>query len=279
MIKKLFVTCAAVLTAAAGLFSATLTASALTVEEVAEEARKYGYPEDTVQYALNEYYSDPDLQNEENLQQAMEAIHGGAYSYLTTAPQQTIVTTTTTTTIAPAAPGETTAQSAPVTSTPAQSDGITLTAADGTTFTRISVSAFIAMSYEEKMAYIASFPPVQQQAILDNLTPEEHRSILKQLPTEKKAEVVDNMSQFANTMGLEMTVDEMTDDEMQFSIHNTDGELVGVSSMGVIVEDTGYDRRGIVAAACGLFLIAFAGIAFVVHKCFRRPSAGESDER
>ncbi|MBQ9899330.1 MAG: hypothetical protein IJM44_07770 [Ruminococcus sp.] len=278
MIKKVFVTCAAVLTAAAGLLSATLSASALTVEEVADEARKYGYPEDTVQYALNEYYSDPDLQNEENLQQAMEAIHGGAYSYLTTAPQQTIVTTTTTTTAA-AAPGETTDQSAPVTTTPVQSDGITLTAADGTTFTRISVSAFIAMSYEEKMAYIASFPPVQQQAILNNLTPEEHRSILKQLPTEKKAEVVDNMSQFANTMGLEMTVDEMTDDEMQFSIHNTDGELVGVSSMGVIVEDTGYDRRGIVAAACGLFLIAFAGIAVAVRKCFRRPPAGENDER
>ena len=275
MIKKLIVTCAAVLTAAAGLFAVSLTASAITIDEVAAEARRYGYPEDTIQYALNEYYSDPSLQNEAALQAAMDAIHGGAYSYLTTAPQVTAAQTTTT-----AAAAQTTVSGGSgevTTTTPAVSGEITLTAADGSTFTRISRAAFIAMTYEQKMAYIASFPPVQQQAILDDLSPEEHKSILKQLPAEKKAEVVDNMSDFADSMGLEMTVDEMTDDELTFSVHNSDGELVGVSSLGVIVEDTGYDRRGLIAAACGLMLLAVAGVVLVLNKCFKKGTDGSNN--
>lgn len=277
MLKKFIVSCAAVMAAAAGLFMTSLTASALTVEDVAAEARRYGYDENTIQYAINEYYGNPEYQTEEALQEAMAAIHSGSYSYLTTVAQVIVETTTAQQT----ENGQTvtTTSASPVTTTVAVSDGITLTASDGSTFTRVSSADFIAMSYEEKMAYIASFSPAQQQAILDNLSPEEHRSILKQLPTDQKAEVVSNMSEFAKTMGLEMTVDEMTDDELTLSVHNSDGELVGVSSLGVIVEDTGYDRRGIIAASLGIAVLACAGIVVVLRKCFTKELNGGNNEK
>ena len=64
-------------------------------------------------------------------------------------------------------------------------------------------------------------------------------------------------------MGLNMTVDEITNDSVSLSVRNDEGVLVDQSSMGVIVEDTGYDYRmifalvsaGIIASSAGIFLI------------------------
>ena len=141
--------------------------------------------------------------------------------------------------------------------------------ADGTTFTRISKQEFIALSYEGKQSYIATFPPEQQQFILDNLSPEERRSLLKQLPTDKKLDTIKGMADVAEEMGVKLTVDELGDDTIKLTVHNENGEVIGHSSVGAdIVENTGYDRRWVFAAAGGLFLISIAGVIFL----FRRSS-------
>ena len=48
------------------------------------------------------------------------------------------------------------------------------------------------------------------------------------------------------------------------------GFIGGVSQAKDVVENTGYDRRGIFAAAGALLLTAFAGMYLVVKKCFGR---------
>ena len=71
-------------------------------------------------------------------------------------------------------------------------------------------------------------------------------------------------------MGVSVTVDEVTDDSLTLSMRNDEGTLVNVSSAGASVEDTGYDRRGIFAAAGAFFLTAVAGVIFLAAKCFNK---------
>ena len=56
----------------------------------------------------------------------------------------------------------------------------------------------------------------------------------------------------------------------EFMYPNDKGELVAVSHAKDVVENTGYDRRGIIAAAGALLLTSLAGIYIVAKKCFGR---------
>lgn len=150
------------------------------------------------------------------------------------------------------------------------SDDITLTMPDGSTFTRISAERFIALSYEDKLLYLGTFTPEQQAVFIENLTPAERRSMMKQLPTDKKAEVVDGMKDIAGNFGLNLSVDEMTDDSLVIAMKDENGKLVSVSRAGDVIEDTGYDRRGILAFAAGLLALGLTGIVAVSKKYFGR---------
>ena len=138
---------------------------------------------------------------------------------------------------------------------------------DGTAISRISKKEFIALSYEAKQAYIATFPPAQQQFILDNLSPEERRSMLKQLPMDKKLETIDGMADVMDEFGINLTVKDIDDNTVKLALHDDKGTLIGQSTIGSdIVENTGYDRRWVFAAAGGLFVIAIAGIIIVSRR-------------
>ena len=127
------------------------------------------------------------------------------------------------------------------------------------------------MSYEEKVNYIRSFTTEQQQAIINSLTPEEYRSMLKQMPAEQKAEVVGELSKAAGAMGLNLTVEDLSDDSLTVAMRNSDGELLGRSTSGITVEDTGYDRTPLYIAAGALFLAALGILTFVTRYSFRKP--------
>ncbi len=283
MIKKIFMGFLISLGAAAALVAGGLTVSATTIDDVWQAAREEGWPESMIQDYYNlaqseQYYGNSADWTEEQLQKAIEMIHSESSKHLTTGPQitQQIVTTTT---VAPIKPGE---PESPDKNEPQPSDPekqpITLTTTDGNTFTRISKSDFIALSYDEKQAYIATFPPAQQQVIIDNLTPEERRSMLKQLPVDKKLEVANNMSDVLAEIGYNMTVEDIDNETIKLSLRNKDGELIGQSSFGKdVVENTGYDRRLIYAAAAGLFLIALAGTVFIIRRTIVKENT--ADER
>ncbi len=264
MIKKIITGLTVMIGTAAILFAGALTVNAITVEDVWNEALAYGYPEEMVRDYYNlarAEYTDESDWNEENLQKAIDEIHKHG-QYLTTGPQVT-QTTVTTTTAVPAPDPE-----VPGTSAPANTDPpITLTMADGTTFTRISKKEFISLSYEEKQAYIAAFPPAQQQFIIDNLSPEERRSLLKQLPMDKKLETIDGMAGVMEEFGINLTVQDINDNTVKLTLRDENGVLIGQSSIGSdVVENTGYDRRWVYVVAGGLFIIALAGTFLVTRR-------------
>ena len=122
------------------------------------------------------------------------------------------------------------------------------------------------MSYEQKMAYVSSFTPAQQQAIIDNLSPEEYRSIMKQTPSQQKLQIVGTLSEAAEEMGLNVTVDEISDDSLTLAMRNEKGELVSVSTAGASVEDTGYDRRGLLAAAGILIGLSISAVILIMRR-------------
>ncbi len=285
MLKKIIINtvfgAAAAITAVFG----GLTANATTVEDVMAEARKWGYPESTIQDAYNYYMQDPDSYDSDDFDLAIEKLRDAGKNMITTGPQKTNITTTTTSVQTTAAPstdknGITVTTSAGSEPAPEQqeTDVITLTMPDGSTFTRISKKDFIKLSYKEKMDYISSFTPEQQQIIIDNLSPEEYRSLLKQLPSDQKMEVIEDLSGAVEAIGLNLTVEELTDDSLSIAMRDDDGALIGVSNAGSLVEDTGYDRRSIFAAAGVLFFVAAAAALLVIRKSFRNDQTGDTNE-
>lgn len=258
----------------AGMISCSVTAYATTIDDVARVAREHGYSEDLIQQGYNQYYAEPDKYTSEDFDMAIAEILRADGIILTTAPQNPQPVTTTTTVA-----GENTVETS--TAVPAENGSstnnnndnvvgeITLQAPDGSEFTRISESDFIRLSYDDKMNYIRNFTPEQQQVILNNLTPEEHKSLLKQLPVEQKVEVADSMTGFAETFDLNVSVDDISEDNISLSMRNDEGELVGMANAGTLVEDTGYDRRGILALSAGLIAVAgilLAGVAGYFRK-------------
>ncbi|MBR4626423.1 MAG: hypothetical protein IKO47_01730 [Ruminococcus sp.] len=254
-----------------------LTSGATTVDDVAAVARQYGYSEDIIMQGYNEYYKDPDYYTSDDFDAAIEWIRQSGSKLITTGSQVTVTTTSaaTTTTVTTTAPS---GNKEPSTEPP-EAAAIVLTDNSGNTFTRISTKEFIKLSYDEKMAYLRTFTPEQQQIIIDNLSPEEYRSLLKQAPQDKKISVVDDLSKAADAMGMNITIDEISDDSISVAMRNDDGELIGVANAGMIVEDTGYDRSSIFRAAGALFVLAAAGVLLLVKKCFGKERIGEENDK
>ena len=268
MLIKKFTAYASVITAAAiSSFAIGLSANAATVDDVAAVARSYGYSEAQIQAGYNAYYENPDKYPPELLDMVIERLHASGAQIIATAPQEPADVVTTTT--AAQTPTEGQQQEAPTAPEQSVANGITLTASDGTTFTRISREEFINMEYEDKMAYVHSFTEAQQQAIIDDLSPEEYKSLMKQSPVDQKMQIIGKISEAAEKMGINVTVDEITDDSVTVAMRNDDGELLNVSTAGNAVEDTGYDRRGLLAVSAALIGVGTAA-AFLLMRRMER---------
>ena len=265
-IKKLTIYGSFFITAILCSFTIGLSANAATVDDVAAVARSYGYSEAQIQAGYNAYYENPDKYPPELLDMVIERIHASGAQIIATAPQEP-VDVISTTTIAQT-PTEVQQQITTYTDQPV-STSITLTASDGTTFTRISREEFINMDYDDKMAYVHSFTQAQQQAIIDDLSPEEYKSLIKQSPVDQKMQIIGKISEAAEEMGINITVDEITDDSLTVAMRNDDGELLNVSTAGNAVEDTGYDRRGLFLFSAALICIGIFAAYFLMRRMDR----------
>lgn len=254
-----------------------MTSFAATPEEAEAVARQYGIPEETIQVFWNEYYTNPELYPPEKIDELIEQFKAYQSGIITNVPYDPTaqVPTATQTTVAPAVDNPELDSPDDDGGTAVADDSITLTMPDGTTFTRISAEKFIALSYEDKMTYLSTFPEEQQTVIINNLTPAEYRSLMKQLPTEDKLNVIDNLTEISDSMGVNLTVDEFSDNSLSFSMKNQEGELVGVGSVNDTIEKTGYDRRGILATAGAFIMTGIAGMFLLIKKCFSRETDNE----
>lgn len=250
------------------LCAVPITSYAATPEEAEAVARQYSIPEETIQVFWNEYYTNPELYPPERIDELIEQFKSYQGDIITNVPYDpnAQVPSITETTVTPVDNPE--PDSPDNGGTVVADDSITLTMPDGTTFTRISAEKFIALSYEDKMTYLSTFPEEQQTVIINNLTPAEYKSLMKQLPMEDKLNVINNLTSISDTLGVNLTVDEITDNSISFQMKNQDGELVGVGSINDTIENTGYDRRGILAAAGAFIMAGIAGLFILVKKCF-----------
>ena len=262
--------------------SAPLYASAATPEEAAEIARQYGYSEDMIQQAWNEYNANPELYPPDVIDNYIEQLKESGQKIVTDVPydpQATIpAAATSTVSAASTAKGSATAATASSsknssTTVTAADDTITLTMPDGTSFTRISKESFIALSYEDKQAYLKTFTEEQQKVFIENLSPEEYKSLMKQLPADKKVEVIDELTKITDDLGFTLTVDEISDENVKVSMKNQDGELVAVGQAKEVVENTGYDRRGILFFSAGMVASGIVAMIAVAKKCFGRDTS------
>lgn len=236
--------------------AAPVCAQAATIEEALDYARSLGWPEELLIQAANSYYESPELYPPEELDRMMSQLDAFKDDLVPDVPHD------------PDAPVPSVSDPEQPDAPDAPDDSITLTMPDGSTFTRISRQQFIAMSYEDKLTYLSTFTPEQQEVFINDLSPEEYRSLMKQLPADKKAEILGDMSAFTDSLNLTLSVDEITADDLSFSIKNDRGELLGAGSARDKVESTGYDRRGILALAGSLIASGIAGVFLLAKKIF-----------
>lgn len=291
MLKK-FVYILTSVVACLSLAAAPLSAKAATPEEAAALARSMGLPESLIQAGWNKYYENPELYPPELIDSYMATLRGmnqdminqlltdngyapsapAAPNVTTAAPQQTsassAATTTQATATTPASSGSSGNTSDNSGNTSGSDDKITLTLPDGSTFDRISSKEFAAMTLEEKRAYIAGLTQEQKDVFLANMSPEDYKSLLKQLPLDNKAEIIDDMADVSSKFGLTLSVDELTNENIVLSMKDEEGKLVALSAVSDTVAATGYDRRGIFALASALASIGIIGTAAIVKKSF-----------
>jgi hypothetical protein len=133
------------------------------------------------------------------------------------------------------------------------------------------------MTLEEKRDYVSTLTTEQQQQFFSSLSAEELKSIVNQLPADDKVNVVDTFVQAGEAMGIKVTVDSINDEGISMSMRNDDGELIDVAAVGVMVENTGYDYRGIFAVSGTLILAAAGCLWLVIKKCFGKEAETENE--
>lgn len=284
MIKKTLIKFGAAVAFICGICAAGTTANAATIDDVAATARRLGFPESVIQQGYNQYYADPDAYTPEDLDYYISYLIDYENEIkeklgISTAPVETTATAANTdnvpsqtTTVQPAGDSDTDPDSP--NAEPADSGQSQTDVRGGLTDTD-----FINMTLDEKRNFISTLSPDDQQKFFNTLSPDELKSIVKQLPTDDKAAVIDTFVKAGNAMGINVTVDNISDDTISMSMRNDKGELVDIASVGVIVEDTGYDYRGIFALSGALILAAAGGLWLVIRRCFGNAETGAENER
>ena len=167
--------------------------------------------------------------------------------FLTTPASSAATTTVTTTTTAAASDA---------------ASGTTAVTSVSTATTRSAEErkAFINMTLEEKKAYVSSLPAEEQQEFLRSLTTSERNSIIKQLDTESQAEIAQGFIDLSKQLGMNVTVDSIGGGSIDYSVRDSDGNIIDISTIGTQVDDTGWDTTLPVLGACGAILTAAAGL-------------------
>ena len=291
----------AALTAAVCLFSGSaLTASAYTAEDVAAKARNAGWPEYLIQAGLNEWSSGNYTQEDLDAAYASVEVYSEKSGELIAnsfgvdfifeekpsvsdapAGENAAAQQNTPDEAGNAAqentPGE--AGNAEQQVTPGQSGGsvnadvpsavpadpqpLVVTKTDGSTEERIPKAEFIKMPIEEKKEYVASLTDESKQEFLNDLTTEERNSILKQLPAEQKAELIQSYIDAASDMGMNVSVDNIEDNNVSMTIRNNEGQIIGKTSVGSIIDETGISHTAEWMTALLAILISLLGFGLL----------------
>ena len=138
-----------------------------------------------------------------------------------------------------------------------------MTKADGTTEERVSKADFIQMTIDEKKDYVASLSEESQKDFMDSLSREERNSIIKQLPAEEKAALIQSYVDTAKDMGMNVAVDSITDNNVSMTIRNEDGQVIGKTAVGTIIDETGISHTAPLLTALLAAMVSVLGFMMI----------------
>lgn len=262
--KKASALCAGLLTAC--LCGANLSVCAYTPDDVAQKAREAGWPETLIQTGYNQWASGQFSQEE--LDEAYDSVldyneqtEEFIYNQFGIDPDEARKKI---------AEKEAQAQNEtqPASGTAQESESQasaseTETQAETTEPKFISDSEFINMNMNEKKEYVNSLSSDEKTEFISSLSTEARNSIIKQLPTEDKVAIMQKYIDTASTMGMNVTVDELTEKDISVTVRNNDGIVVDKAEVGVVIDETGISHtKPLVSAGIGI-LLSVAGFGWL----------------
>ena len=263
-----------------------LTARAYTPDDVAAKAREAGWPDYLIQVGYNEWSSGGYTQKE--LDKAYESVEG--YDTQTKemicnyfgidpddvpdpespAPTEAATSAATEAAAGGVTGGDTSGGAAGNTSSNTSggtayqgNESLIVTKTDGTTEQRVSKADFISMTYEEKKAYVDTLTEDSKAAFVASLSAAEKNSMIKQMPAAEKAALVQTYIDTASTMGLNVTVDQLTGDDISLTMRDEEGKVVGMTNLGTTVDETGISHTLPYGLAAGAAAAALAGFVWI----------------
>ena len=274
-LKFLAAAAAAVCMTCAGVLHASAEGS---VEDVYDAMRRIGLPETMVRQAQNNYESHPELHDENGM-----TINGQYGTYLDWADNVIVMEDLIWRKLAEQyqvpvekikeylaeQPEQTTA---PVATAKNGESGSTTT----TTTARKSDRKFINMTAEEKKAYIMAMTEEERIKFLADLTPAERKSILKQLSADDKADLMQGFAEVGQSMGMNISVDNISGNDISYSVRDENGNLIDSSSVGTRVDDTGWNLTVPVLGAGVMVLLSVGGLVWMTVSAGRRKAEADA---
>lgn len=130
---------------------------------------------------------------------------------------------------------------------------------------RPSNNEFINMTFDEKIDYISKLPNEEKTEFIKNMTTDERNSFIKQLPMDDKASILNEFLKVGDAVGINLSVDEMSDNSIVISARDANGKLIDVSNMGNSIQNTGKPYTLPIVISAGLIAVAFGGIALTIN--------------
>ena len=265
--KKISALCAGILTAC--VCGAHLSVSAYTPDEVAEKAREAGWPETLIQTGYNQWASGEYSQDELNeaydsVLEYNEQTEEFIYNQFGIDPdeaRQKIAEKEAQKETQPETQQD--SQTTQETQASETSSSETETQAETTEPKFISDSEFISMNMDEKKDYVNSLSSDEKTEFISSLSTEARTSIIKQLPTEDKVAIMQKYIDTAGTMGMNVTVDELTEKDISVTVRNNDGIVIDKAEVGVVIDETGISHTQPLLFAGISILISAAGFGWL----------------
>ncbi len=233
----------------------SLGVSAYTPDDVAQKAREAGWPETLIQIGYNEWSSG------EFSQQDLDDAYDSVLEY-NTESEKFICNSlgVSVDKVRALAAGDSQNATDPENPDAPQE---TQPPTPVTPYERIDSAEFINMPLEEKQEYISSLEEDQQADFIASLSREERNSIIKQLPTEDKMELMQNYINTAQSMGMNVAVDNISEQDISVTIRNEEGVVIDKAAVGIVIDETGISRtKPLLFSGIGI-LISLAGFGLV----------------
>ena len=124
----------------------------------------------------------------------------------------------------------------------------------------MSDAEFTKLPLDQKIQYVNKLPQEQRSTFINSLSNEAKNSILKQMGTDRQLEMVSDMLDTSSGMGLNFSLDSISDDGIVISTRDADGNLVDVTTYGNSVDSTGIPYTVPVLTGVGAIVLAAAGL-------------------